>query len=217
MPLQGAFAVTQPLRTPLGSDPSLSLFSDPGKELAVGAETIAAWLSQEHQDWATGITVALHELLNDFFPWVDLYEPHSKQQTHVRGSLAAMGDLADQNRIPALYGFAGEWKAMYSVVIVEADGVAALMRAPGQITPFIDIFNPGDNFTTTFEIYVRNFGSGTAAGQRLREHIQDWDQAGRPASAKWHIRAVPAESEYHPTDGEFLVDKPWTKLIIRYQ
>jgi hypothetical protein len=86
-----------------------------------------------------------------------------------------------------------------------------------HITPFIDIFNPGDNFTTTFEIYVRNFGSGTAAGQRLREHIQDWDQAGRPASAKWHIRAVPAESEYHPTDGEFLVDKPWTKLIIRYQ
>jgi protein-L-isoaspartate(D-aspartate) O-methyltransferase len=217
MPLQGDFAVVQPVRTPLGSDPNLSLFSQPGKELPAGADTIATWLSQECQDLSTGITVALHELLNDFFPWIDLQESQTKQRTHVTGSLAAMGDLADQNIIPSLFGFEGEWKARYSPVILEADGMAALMRPPGQIPPLVDIFNSGDNFTTTFELYVRRFGPGPNAAQRMLKYIQDWDRAGRPNSSKWLIRGIPAESEYHPANGEFLVNKSWTKLIISYQ
>ena len=68
MPLQGTFALAQPVRTPLGSDSNLCLFSEPGKELPVETGVIARWLSQECQDWATGATVALQELLNDFSP-----------------------------------------------------------------------------------------------------------------------------------------------------
>lgn len=217
MPLQGAFALAQPVRTPLGPDPSLCLFSAPGKELPVEADTIATWLSQDCQDWSTGVTVALPELINGFFPWVVLHESRAKQQNRVGGSLAAMGDLADQNIIPSLFGFDGEWKAMYSAVTVEADGMAALMRPPGQIAPLMDMFNPGDNHTATFELYVRNFGPSTNAAQHLLKYIQDWDQAGRPNSFKWHIRGIPAETEYHPTDGAFLVNKLWTKLIVSYQ
>jgi len=67
MPLQGAFAPTQGVRTQIGPDPRLFLMSEPGKELPVAADTIATWLNQEGRDLPTGVTVALHELLNDFF------------------------------------------------------------------------------------------------------------------------------------------------------
>jgi protein-L-isoaspartate(D-aspartate) O-methyltransferase len=217
MPMQGNFALVQGVRTQLGADPRLYLSSEPGRELPVDADTIAAWLSQEGQDWASGVTVAAHELMNDFFPWVSIQESQVEQRTRVGGSLAAAGELADQNLIPPLFGFDGERKAMYSVVMIEADGMAALMRPPGQTVPLIDIFDPGDKDNTSFELYVRNFGSGTNAGQTLLEHIQGWQQAGRPSSSKWHIRAMPAETEYHPAQDEFLLEKPWTKLIIRYR
>jgi len=79
----------------------------------------------------------------------------------------------------------------------------------------MDIMHPDDN--TPFELYVRTLGLGTNVGQRLLGSIQNWNQAGKPTSVSWKIRAIPAEAEYTATDGEFLINKPWTKLIIRYQ
>ena len=215
MPLQGAFALTQPLRTQLGPDPRLCLISEPGKELPVGADTIATWLSQEGQDWATGVTLARNELESGFSTWMGLHESQARQQPGLPATLAAMGDLAERNIIPSLAGVGGEWKAMYSAVILETDGMAVLMRPPGQIAPLMDLMHPEDNMP--FELYVRNLGPGRNAGSRLLEYVQNWDQAGRPNSSGWHIRAIPAETEYRPTDAEFLVNKPWTKLIISYQ
>ena len=215
MPLQGAFALAQPLQTPLGPDLRLHLSSDPGKALPVEAETLAAWLSQEGLDWDTGVKLTVHELLNDFIAWIDLHESQAERPTRAGGSLAAIGDLAEQNLIPSLWGFTGEWKAMYSAVIIEPQGMAALMRPPGQTAPLIDIMRFNDN--TPFDLYVRNFGPETKAGQCLLEYAHTWEQAGRPTSLKWRIRAIPAETETHPAEGEFLVEKPWTKLIVSYQ
>lgn len=103
---------------------------------------------------------------------------------------------------------------MYSAVLIESDGIAAMMRPPGQIVPLVNIFHDEDNLP--FELYVRSFGPGANAGQHLLNYIQNWDQAGRPDSSGWQIRGIPAETEYQPVDGEFVVDKPWTKLIISY-
>jgi protein-L-isoaspartate(D-aspartate) O-methyltransferase len=215
MPLQGAFAFAQPLRTQLGPDPRLFLISEPGKALPVEADTIAAWLSQVGEDWASGVTVARYELEWGLSAWIVLHESQANQQTGLSATLCAKGDLADQNVIPSLVGVGGEWKAMYSGVMIEPDGMAALMRPPGQIAPLTDIFHQEDN--VPFELYVRSLGPGKNAAQRLLEYVQNWDRAGRPNSSKWHIRVIPAETEYHPTDGEFLLNKPWTKLIISYQ
>ena len=217
MPLQGAFALAQPVRTPLGPDPRLCLSSEPGKELPVSPDTIATWLGQECQDWPSGVTVAIHELINDLFPWLSLHENQAKHPTRVVGSLAAMGELADQNIYPSLFGFEGERKARYSAVMVEPDGIAALMSPPGQVAPLIDPMNPGDKYNTPFELYVRNFGPGTNAARRMLVYVQDWDRAGKPTSLRWQIRAIPAEIEYDITEGEFLVNKPWTKLVVSYQ
>src|SRR5688572_18976733 len=117
MPLQGTFAIAQPLQTQLGPDPRLFLISEPGKDLPVGADTIFTWLSQKCQDWATGVTVTRHELEWGLFTWAGLHESQAKKLTGLSADLCAKGDLADQNIIPALAGVGGEWKAMYSAVI----------------------------------------------------------------------------------------------------
>ena len=215
MPLQGAFAYTQPLQTQLGSDPRLFMLSEKGKELPVGADTIFNWLSQQGKDQASGVTVTRYELEWGLLSWVGIQESRANQQTGLATTLCAKGDLADQNLIPSLIGNGGEWKAMYSVAMIESDGMAAVMRPPGQIAPLADIFRSEDN--VQFELYVRSFGLGTDAGQCLLEYIRNWDQAGKPASLSWKIRAIPAETEYNCTDDEFLINKTWTKIIISYQ
>lgn len=215
MALQGAFAPPQPVRTQIGPDPRLCLFSESDKELPLGADRIANWLSEQGKDWATGITATKDEISSSFFTWMGVQRSQDNKETGSWASLCATGDLADQNIIPSLLGYGGEWKSMYSVVMIEPDGVAALMRPPGQIAPLVDINHPQDKLL--FELYVRQLGPGTSATQRVLQHIQDWDRASRPTSSRWHIRAIPAEMEYHPTESEFLVNKPWTKLVISYQ
>lgn len=215
MPLQGAFAPVQPVQIQLGSDPRLFLVSEPGKELPVGADTIATWLGQAGKDDSTGVTLTRYELEWGLFSWVVIQDSQANQQTNLKATLVAKGDLADQNLIPSLAGTGGEWKSMYSAVLIEPDGMAAMMRPPGQVVPLMDIMHPDDNIP--FELYVRNFGPSTNTAQLLQEYVQNWDQAGRHTSLNWKIRAIPAEIKYQPTEGEFLVNKPWTKMIINYQ
>ena len=215
MPLQGVFAVVQPVQTQLGPDPRLFLLSEKGKELPVGADTLYTWLIEESQDQGIGVSVTRYELEWGLASWLVLHESQGKKQSGLAATLCADGDLADQNIIPSLVGNGGEWKAMYSAVLIEPDGMAALMRPPGQTAPFMDIMHPDDN--TPFELYLRKFGPSSAAARHLLRDVQDWDRAGKPTSLRWHIRAMPAETEYQPAQSEFLVNKPWTKLVIRYQ
>jgi protein-L-isoaspartate(D-aspartate) O-methyltransferase len=215
MPLQGAFAPTQPIQTQLGSDPRLFMISEPGKELPVEADTIFTWLNQANQVWATGVTLTRSELEWGLSSWGILQLAQTQQPTSLSATLCAQGDLADQNIIPSLAGVGGEWKAMYSDVFIESEGMAALMRPPGQMAPLINIMYSED--TAPFELYVRIFGQGIKAGQRLLEFIQNWDRSGRCTSLSWKIRAIPAAAEYQPAHDEFLLNKPWTKLIVSYQ
>ena len=84
-----------------------------------------------------------------------------------------------------------------------------------NVTPFIDVMHQEDN--TLFELYLRQLGPGAHASQRMLKYVQNWDQAGRPTSLRWQIRTLPADTAYQPAADEFLVEKPWTKLIVRYQ
>jgi protein-L-isoaspartate(D-aspartate) O-methyltransferase len=214
MPLQGAFAPVQPAQIQLGPDPRLFLVSEPDQDLPVGADTIATWLSQTGKDMSTGVTLTRYELERGLFSWVAIQDSQANQQTNLKATLVAKGDLADQNLIPSLAGTRGEWKSMYSAVVIGPNGMAAMMRPPGQVAPLMDIMHPDDNMP--FELYVRNFGSSTDTAQLLQEYAQNWDRAGRPTSLNWKIRAIPAETEYSPKDGEFIMEKPWTKLIVSY-
>jgi hypothetical protein len=103
---------------------------------------------------------------------------------------------------------------MNTVVLIEADGAAAMARPPGHRPPMVDINHPHD--PVPFEVYVRQLGPGAYAAQCMVESIQDWDRAGRP-EPRWHIRALPAEMAYTPAEEEFLLDYGGAKLVICYQ
>jgi protein-L-isoaspartate(D-aspartate) O-methyltransferase len=206
MMLQGAFAPAGPVRTPVGPDPRL--FISTSQELTVPAERLSGWLDDPGKDWASGVTVALREVLDGLPIWLVAHEPRFAH-------LSAMGELAERGMIPSLLGFGGEWKSVHTFALVQADGLAALMRPPGQAAPLEDMNELGAD-TTPFELYVRQLGPGEQAARRLLEIVQGWDQAGKPGSASLHLRAIPTETEYNPRPGEYLLDKPWTKLVISY-
>ena len=206
MLLQGAFAPTRPAQTQIGPDPRL--FVSSSQELPIQAERLADWLNDPRKDWSTGVKAALRDVMGGLPIWFIAHEPGLAR-------LTAMGDLADRGLIPPLVGFGGEWKSVHTVVLVESDGLAALMRPPGQAAPLEDL-NKLYADSTPFELYVRQFGPGGKAARRLLKITQGWDQAGKPTPARSHLRAIPAEIKYTPTQGEYLLDKPWTKLVISY-
>jgi protein-L-isoaspartate(D-aspartate) O-methyltransferase len=214
MSLQGEFAPQQPVRTPLGPDPHLFLTSEPGQELPVAGETLLAWLREEGQQLATGVTLTRYELEWGLLSWVDVQASQLRSQASVRGTLVAQGDLADQQVIPPLAGHGGEFRAMYSAVLINREGIAALMRPSGYAVPLVDQHHPQDD--VPFELYVRHFGPGRQTAHLWLEYAQNWERAGRPTILSCQIRAIPAGTEYNPQEGEFVLEKPFTKLIIRY-
>jgi hypothetical protein len=63
---------------------------------------------------------------------------------------------------------------------------------------------------------VRQFGPDDSLAQGLVTQIQAWDAAGRPSFDRMHIRAYPKDSGYTPAEGEIMLEKPWTKLVIEW-
>jgi len=57
----------------------------------------------------------------------------------------------------SLSGIGGEWKAVGTFVLIEADGAAAMMRPPGQRPPLVDINHPANANT----VRVVNFSPNT--------------------------------------------------------
>jgi protein-L-isoaspartate(D-aspartate) O-methyltransferase len=215
MGLQGDLRAAPVAEIQIGPDPSLRLFLafDGERGLPTSAEQFAAWLSEPGRDWATGVETTLPEIWHSFFPWASLQGAQGGERTDLRAGLAARGDLADQEIISALWGLAGERKGAYTFAWIEADGAAAMTWPAGQPLPVVDDQHSSD---AALKVYVRQLGPGHHAAQRLVESIQEWDHAGRP-EPKWQIRALCAEMAYTPREGEFLLDRKWTKLVIRYQ
>jgi hypothetical protein len=88
--------------------------------------------------------------------------------------------------------------------LVDTDALALLIR-PGASPP-----PPESN---PFDLQVRAYGD-PALAHRLVELLRTWDAAGRPDDRALRIRAYPREVAYRPLAGEFVVEKPHTRLVI---
>jgi protein-L-isoaspartate(D-aspartate) O-methyltransferase len=206
MMLQGAFAPPPPIQTQIGPDPRLFLSSD--NELPVDGERLASWLDEPGQDWPTGVVIQLMEVISGLNTWLGAHLPGL-------AGLTATGELAEQDSVPQLMGFGGEWKSANTMVLVEPGGMGVLVRPPGWKAPLMDMNRFGEE-DTPFELHVRQLGPGTSAAQRMLQAIQGWEHAGRPGTSRMRLRALPAEVEYTPVEGEFLLDMPYTKLVLSY-
>ena len=215
MPLQGAFSSAQPEHTQIGPDSRLTVGS--AQPLRCEASRLAEWLAAYQANPAaipsipSGVRVSVREIWG-LFTWLSIrQEPW--------GQLSAEGDLAAKNTIPPLlhFGRGEEWHNMLTALLAMQDSAAVLSRPPGQAAPFTDFETtapaPAD---PDFELHVRPFGQGEAAALRLLQTLREWDQAGKPNSARLRLRALPSEMEYRAKEGERMLERPWTKVVVRY-
>jgi len=205
--LRGDFSSIFLKTVQIGPDPNLSL--EPIDELVIDSDGTYDLLIGESQDWAANVEVRAWEaLLGNLWTWLALREPHLCK-------LVARGDMFDRNIVPPLMGMDGKQKFAGTAALVDRTSLAILMRPPGEAIPLAAPNKPSDN-DIPFQLFVRQFGPDESIAQRFIHQIQAWDASGRPASERMHILAYPKDSEYLPVQGEFVIEKQWTKLVIEW-
>lgn len=206
MTLRGDFAAPSVEPMQLGPDTGLLLGVHPEYPHPVGAKMVYEWLMGASKDWATGVEVTTEEIIGQLSLWLALHEPNLR-------SLRATDDMVDRNIVPPLVGFGGEWKSVATGVLIGKKGLAALMRPPGQPAPMADMDDLYAD-TSPFMLYVRQFGLDESLAQRLITLIQSWDKAGHPSSEELRVRVYPKGADYTSVEGEFVVEKQWTRLVL---
>jgi hypothetical protein len=204
MPLRGALGDPQPMRVvQLGPQPGLEMWLRANR--APAGERVYEWLTGDSTDWDANVQVAAHEIVCGLARWLALREPD-------RGRLVAWDNMVESNMVPSLIGLNGRPQVSTWMLLGET-GLAALMRPPGHPAPLMeyrDLVTPGPSFA----LFVRQFGADESLAQRLVARIQAWDAAGRPSSDRMRIRAYRKDSGYVPVEGEIVVDRQWTRLVL---
>ncbi len=205
--LRGDFASTGSTEVQLGPDPNLYI-ETPG-ELPMEGDALYRFLTGESKDWAAGVEVMLWDvLIGSLWTWLALHEPRMCK-------LFARGGMVEQNIVPALVGIDAKQRLTATGVLVDKSGMVALMRPPDQPVPLV----PMDKVFASespFPLYLRQFGPDGSLAQGLLAQIRAWDVGGRPSFDRMRIRAYPKDSAYVPSQGEIVLEKPWTKLIIEW-
>jgi len=205
MPLRGACAAPRPvIVAQLGPDPDLEMRLRAKRPL--DSDRAYEWLTGPSVDWEVNVRASVHEIIGGLLMWLALYEPNM-------GRMVAWDDVAERDIVPSLCGPGQTRKVVFSPVLLGERRLAALMRPPGQPAPFLDYnepFAPGPPFA----LFVRLFGTDESLARRLIARIQAWDAAGRPSSDGLRIRAYPSDSGYVPAEGEIVVEKRWTRLML---
>ena len=205
--LRGDFASTGSTQIQLGPDPNL--YIETLSELPIEGDALYGFLTGESRDWAAGVEVMLWDvLIGSLWTWLALHEPRMCK-------LFARGDMVERNIVPVLVGIDARQRSTATGVLVDKSGMVALMRPPdepAQLLPMDKVFAS----KSPFPIHLRQFGPDDSLAQGLLAQIQAWDAAGRPSFDKMRIRAYPKDSEYVPAEGEIVLEKQWTKLIIEW-
>ena len=204
--LRGAYAEPHPSRRiQLGPHPGLEVSC--GADVALDADQTYDWLTGTHVDWETGVVVAVCDVIGGLGLWLALHEPNMVQ-------LAAGDEAMEHDIVPPLYGLGQTRKVAFGWASIGEEGLAALMRPPGQSAPLLnycDLFVPGPSFP----LYVRQFGSDESLARRLVDHVRAWDAAGRPSTDGLCVRAYRQEAEPVPLEeGDIVIEKRWTRLVL---
>ncbi|MGE5462823.1 MAG: hypothetical protein ACM3PS_05690, partial [Syntrophothermus sp.] len=211
IPLRGEFAANLPAHIQLGPDPNLYL--EPMTEFPIDGDTLYTLLTGSHQDRAVGVDAKAFDVLDGpLWTWLALHEPQMCR-------LVAEEGMIEQDLVPPLIGIDSYRRSAATAVLVGQAGMAAFMRPPGQSLPMIKLqkgFLPDSPATQPFPLFIRQFGRDDSIVQRLLTHIQAWKAANSPTSNTMQIRAYRKDQDYQPSEGEILLEKPWTKLVIQW-
>lgn len=209
IPLRGAFASMSSNRVQLGADEGLYLENEGG--FLIDPDKAYDLLTGGSKDWAAGVEVNVWDVMaGELWTWLAFHEPQVCK-------LIAEGDVVDRNIVPPLFGIDGKQKSASTAVWFDGTTLLALIRPPDQTVPLVDrdkLLDPGSPFVLPFALFLRQFGPDGSTAQRLIAQIRGWNDAGRPSSQGMHIRAYPKDFEYMPSEGEYVVEKQWTKLVV---
>jgi protein-L-isoaspartate(D-aspartate) O-methyltransferase len=209
--LRGDFASTQTSPVQLGPDPNLYL--ELMDKISIDGEKVYSLLTGPSKDWAVGVDCIAWDVLGGhLWTWLALHDP----QIH---RLVAEGEMVEKNLIPPVLAIDARQKSSATAILIEETGLAALMRPPDQSLPRITLeqgFLPDSPATQPFPLYIRQFGSDRSLTERLAAQIRDWKAAGSPPSETMKIRVYRGDSDYQPSEGEMVLGKQWTKLVIQW-
>jgi protein-L-isoaspartate(D-aspartate) O-methyltransferase len=209
--LRGDFAAGFPERVPVGPDPGL--YVERMDEFPIDRDEVYRLLTGTHKDWKTDLEVQVWDVLSgSLWTWSALHEPHMCK-------LVAEGDMVERNIVPLVLGIDGKQKSSGTAVLLEQSGLAALIRPPDDpvpLVPFDKLFAPDSPAKIPFQLFVRQFGSDESITQRLLNQIETWKSRGSPASEKMRVRAYPNDTDYKPSTDEIVLEKQWTKFVIKW-
>jgi len=209
--LRGDFASTQISRIELG--PEAGLYLELMDKVPIDTSTVYGLLTGHSKDWAVGVDVIAWDVLGGaLWTWLALHEPRIHR-------LVAEGEMVRKNIVPPILGIDARQESSATAIWVEETGLAALMRPPDQSLPMVTLeqgFLPDSPATQPFPLYIRQFGQDRSISERLAAQIRAWKASGSPPSERMKIRAYRGDSDYSPSEGEVVLEKQWTKLIIEW-
>ncbi len=209
IPLRGDFALALPNHIPVGTD--LGLFIDITDNMQLDTEAVLDFLNEAHKDLPADVEVTFWDILGGgLWTWLALHEPGMCK-------IVAEGEMVERDIAPGLLVIEGKEKSAGTAVLIDPAGLAALVRPSDQPTPRVaadKMFAPDSPIPLPFPLFVRQFGSGESTAHRLLAQIQAWKAS---SSKEMDIRAYRKEADYQPSEGEILLEKQWTKLVIEWQ
>jgi protein-L-isoaspartate(D-aspartate) O-methyltransferase len=207
MPLRGDFASNLVKEVQLGPDPNL--YVETMGELPIEPDAAYRLLIDGGKDSPVNVEVhAWQVLAGHLWTWLSFHESDLCK-------LVARDEMVSRAIVPPLIAIDGKPKSAGTVLLPGKTGMAALMRPPGQQVPLLPL-DKAFRSDQPFPLFVRRFGPDDSIGQRFVNQIQAWDAAGRPSTDSMRIRAYPKDSMREPAVGEFVIERPWTRLMIEW-
>lgn len=166
---------------------------------------ITEWLKGPARDRPTGVRVRAMEAFGALSQWLALREPGYC-------FLSALGDAADRGVLPDLFGWSSisTVRQSHTIGVFGEVGLCLCMRPPDSPPAAW----AGAGALAPFELFVRTLGLDDGLAARVVERIRAWDAAGRPSRQGMRIRAYPRDTEYVASEGELVVDKRWSRLVL---
>jgi protein-L-isoaspartate(D-aspartate) O-methyltransferase len=189
MPLRGGHAGPR-VEAVLGPDTGLILGL--GQSRAVAAEAVYRALTGPHTDTLAPVRATADMLWTGVTLWLAMHEP-------AMCTLAAVGDVTGRDRVPAVFGSGALYRSTLGLLMGTTLGLLA---------------RPADPSAPPDAVAVRRFGPDAGVVQRLIDHLQTWEVAGRPSTAGLRIRAYPRDVAYTPATGEVIIAKRDTQLVL---
>ncbi len=172
-----------------------------GEARPINAQATYDLLHSPAQDLPLAISLEPQGLFFGLGFWLALHEP-------LFCSLSAYGSLAEQGIIPGLINFPG--KTVTTVGLLTEDALSVLMRNPIQAST--DALPDG----SSFNLYLRSFGSAAMLTQQLKQQIIAWDVVGRPGEQQLHVRAYPQDATCSLKVSDIVISKKWTNFVYSW-